>query len=75
MPESYLANRHFHAHPELTGDISAQPGLTLRHWFAGMAMANILSANDADEYTAEGIAAMAVYQADALLAELEKPVE
>lgn len=75
MPSPYLAYRHFSPHPDFGHGINAQPGITFRHWLSGMAMANILSANNVDEYTPEGIAQMAVFQADALLAELEKPIE
>lgn len=58
-----------------------QPGITVRQWYAGMAMQGIVSNKDlclaitqevGDEYMGAGVAKAAYEFADAMLAEREK---
>lgn len=48
-----------------------EPGMTMREWFAGMALQG-LCAHDGPPYSEDEIAEIAVGMADALLAELRK---
>lgn len=48
-------------------------GMSLRAWLAGQAMNGLLAADEKFEFSYEETAEWAVKQADALLAELEKP--
>jgi hypothetical protein len=53
------------------GHICAVPGMSLRAWFAGMAMQAVISNPDTVSGT-ESVVMYAVKYADALIAELEK---
>ncbi len=60
---------------EASGYVGFEPGITKRQLFAAMAMQGLLAGDTDRVVTADGIAKEAVEQADALLAELAKPVE
>ena len=53
--------------------IPAHPGMLLRDWFAGMAVAGLLANTSTDEMTIPNIARMAYDTADAMLKAGGKP--
>ena len=59
------------AFPVVVGLTVLAPGMTLRQWYAGMAMTGLNAADQALKYR-DRIASTAVAQADALIKELEK---
>lgn len=66
-----------HVHPFFFADSEegeGNRGITLREWFAGLAMQG-LSANTDMQGALKTVAMMAVQQADALIAELNRPKE
>lgn len=67
--------RHRRAFPEQQPDMNHKgdaPGMTLRQYYAGQAMTGLLATRDADNWSAVGMAQMAVEYADALCEELAK---
>jgi hypothetical protein len=73
-----MADKNPHAFPvackDLVGNTVFQPGMTLRDWFAGQALANTHYVNDSDDN--ERVAAFAYQIADAMIAErAERPYE
>ena len=60
-------------HDDRSHILSHEEGLTKREYFAAMAMQGILAHPEHSKFTAAAIADDAIRQADALLAELEKP--
>ena len=49
-----------------------EPGMTLRQWYAGQALAGLLAADVRNEWKASTVAPRAVTMADALIAELDR---
>lgn len=71
-----MSNGNEMAYPvPATDHHNIQPGLTKRELFAAMAMQGLCAADSGFEEQATQIAEWAVFQADALLAQLAKPAE
>lgn len=67
-----MNNADMPANPTYSSDVLMQEGLTKREYFAGLAMQGMMASKFWGEFSANGMASIALEQADALLKELEK---
>lgn len=61
-----------HTESGSVGTYTAAPGMMLRDWFAGQALAGLCAHSNSEEYTYESVAEVAFDFADAMIAQRAK---